>query len=449
MAVSVIETIKSRANAGNTAYIVVVKLLCDDYSDLPTQSGLSGYELAQGCIAHVINENKDYMIDSSGNWHVYGGDSWTNVYTKSETDALLDDKQDELTTVQLDAVNSGITAEKLTADETALGEVINGGAAGTKNLFPSFDTKLSGSVTYSYANGTVSASGTKSSGVNYVDIIENRPISELGLHIGDIIKLYNTSDNLRLGVVLGNGTTFDTAITAGNEVKEVTIGTGKTHIYVRTQILSTVTGTINLSSTPMLCRKTLYDVNPDYEPYAPAKTNVEITPALVEIVDGGGKNLLKVEAVGVSNIYGTTYENNGVTYTLNSDGTVSLSGTASAESHTNLRLSSGSVVTIDDFCNGNYVLSGCPSGGRGVFNLRARTADNAYILFDIGSGVTLTNRGAYSGIFISIFVQGGKNCTGLTFSPMICTKVAWDISQKFVPYCPSMEEMYQMILALQ
>lgn len=128
MAVSIIETIKSRANAGNTAYIVVVKLLCDDYSDLPAQSGLSGYELAQGCIAHVINENKDYMIDSSGNWHVYGGDSWTNVYTKSETDALLDDKQDELTTAQLDAVNSGITAEKLTADEAALVEVVNAGA---------------------------------------------------------------------------------------------------------------------------------------------------------------------------------------------------------------------------------------------------------------------------------------------------------------------------------
>lgn len=267
MAVSVIETIKSRANAGNTAYIVVVKLLCDDYSDLPTQSGLSGYELAQGCIAHVINENKDYMIDSGGNWHVYGGDSWTNVYTKSETDALLDDKQDELTTAQLDAVNSGITASKLTADEAALVELVDGGA---KNLFPSFDTKSSGSVTYSYANGTVSASGTKSSGVNYVDIVENRPISELGLHIGDIIKLYNTSDNLRLGVVLGDGTTFDSAITTGNEVKEVTIGTGKTHIYIRMQILSTVTGTINLSSTPMVCTTADWDISHKFVPYCPS-----------------------------------------------------------------------------------------------------------------------------------------------------------------------------------
>lgn len=208
----------------------------------------------------------------------------------------------------------------------------------------------------------------------------------------------------------------------------------------------------NLVFKPMIRSAAITDAT--FQPYA--KTNRELTvltdedrESLVELVDGGGKNLLKVGAVGVSNIYGTTYENNGVTYTLNSDGTVSLSGTASEESHTNLRLSNGSVLTIDDFCNGNYVLSGCPSGGRGVFNLRARTADNAYILFDIGSGVTLTNRGAYSGIFISIFVQGGKDCTGLTFSPMICTAAAWKISQSFQPYRPSWQEMYERIVALE
>lgn len=123
MAVSILETIKSKANAGNTAYIVVLSLLCDTYSDLPTQYGLTGYELAQGCKAHVIDTNTDYMIDSAGTWHIYGGGIWQNVYTKSETDALLDDKQDELDTAQLAAVNSGITAAKLATDEAALAEL--------------------------------------------------------------------------------------------------------------------------------------------------------------------------------------------------------------------------------------------------------------------------------------------------------------------------------------
>ncbi len=38
----------------------------------------------------------------------------------------------------------------------------------------------------------------------------------------------------------------------------------------------------------------------------------------------------------------------------------------------------------------------------------------------------------------------------VTFSEaMFCTKSAWDISQAYVPYCPTAQEMYQMILALQ
>lgn len=38
----------------------------------------------------------------------------------------------------------------------------------------------------------------------------------------------------------------------------------------------------------------------------------------------------------------------------------------------------------------------------------------------------------------------------VTFSEaMLCTKSAWDISQKYVPYCPTMSELYAMIQALQ
>lgn len=72
MACTIQEVLKSKRNAGNTASIIIARLLCDAVSDLPSQTGLTGYELAQGCTAHVISNNKDYMIDSSGNWHAYG-----------------------------------------------------------------------------------------------------------------------------------------------------------------------------------------------------------------------------------------------------------------------------------------------------------------------------------------------------------------------------------------
>lgn len=110
MAVSIEKVYRSKRNNTNTANIILADLLCDTASDLPSQSGLTGYILEQGCKADVIGENKTYKIDSSGNWHISGGEMWQNVYTQSEVDALLDDKQDELTTAQLAAVNSGITA---------------------------------------------------------------------------------------------------------------------------------------------------------------------------------------------------------------------------------------------------------------------------------------------------------------------------------------------------
>lgn len=291
MAVSVIETIKSRANASNTAYIVVVKLLCDDYSDLPTQSGLSGYELAQGCIAHVINENKDYMIDSSGNWHVYGGDSWTNVYTKSETNALLDDKQDELTTAQLDAVNSGITAAKLTADEAALVELVDDGA---KNL-------LNCSLT---------------------------------------------------------------------EIKSDSYNSGGAYQF---------TWNGNVCTTPR-----------------------------------------------------------GVTFTINSDNSIDVVAT-SVTADVWFRIKQNFQYDV-----GSYVMSGCPSGGSTTTyfiesdNLNAR---------DTGNSIVINRSSTYTDN-IFLVVKSGMTFTG-TFKPMVCSKAAWDVSHAYQPYCPSMPEMYQMILALQ
>jgi hypothetical protein len=84
------------------------------------------------------------MIDSAGNWHIYGGEIWQNVYTKTETDALLDDKQDELNAAQLAAVNSGITAAKLATLQLALGTKIYGIRIDKQDANP--DTR----VTYLY-----------------------------------------------------------------------------------------------------------------------------------------------------------------------------------------------------------------------------------------------------------------------------------------------------------
>lgn len=102
MAVSIEEVYRSKRNNTNTATIILAKLVCDTASDLPSQSGLTGYILEQGCKADVISENKAYKIDSAGNWHVSGGEMWQNVYTESEIDSMMLTKQDVLTSSSTD-----------------------------------------------------------------------------------------------------------------------------------------------------------------------------------------------------------------------------------------------------------------------------------------------------------------------------------------------------------
>lgn len=114
MAANILQITYARAKADLTGNLVRAEILCDTAADLPAVNAFSGYELLQGSKSHVIDDNNDYMLDSGGSWHPYGGTDWQNVYTKSETDMLLDAKQEELSAVQMDAVNSGITAAILT-----------------------------------------------------------------------------------------------------------------------------------------------------------------------------------------------------------------------------------------------------------------------------------------------------------------------------------------------
>lgn len=109
MGLSILEVIRSRRNAGNTASIILCTLLCDTYADLPTPTSITGVELEQGCVAIVIDENAKYRMNSSGTWYI-SGETFVDVYTKQQTDTLLNAKQDALTSAQLGAVNSGITA---------------------------------------------------------------------------------------------------------------------------------------------------------------------------------------------------------------------------------------------------------------------------------------------------------------------------------------------------
>lgn len=114
-----------------------------------------------------------------------------------------------------------------------------------------------------------------------------------------------------------------------------------------------------------------------------------------------GKNILPNTA--------QTATENGVTFTVNSDGSVSLSGTCNAD--TNFYIYSG--FTFPKL--GQYFFSGCPSGG----------STSTYRVFltnygaDVGSGYLLNVSNLSTTTSIRINIKSGVVTDGLVFKPQI------------------------------
>jgi len=63
--------------------------------------------------------------------------------------------------------------------------------------------------------------------------------------------------------------------------------------------------------------------------------------------------------------------------------------------------------------------------------------------------LTVNSETSYVRLYASSSYAAGAGDTVSYTDGMICTEADWAISQKYVPYCPTMPELYQMILALQ
>ena len=132
-----------------------------------------------------------------------------------------------------------------------------------------------------------------------------------------------------------------------------------------------------------------------YEPYTGNTYEVNL-----------GKNLLPNIA--------TTTTKNGITFTKNSDGTYTVSGTATANAVF-------SILTEGDLTNptlqtGTYTLSGCPSGGSGnTYKLDISVGSYNQ---DTGSGVTFTLSEATQINYVRILVYSGQTINAV-FKPMI------------------------------
>lgn len=133
----------------------------------------------------------------------------------------------------------------------------------------------------------------------------------------------------------------------------------------------------------------------------------------------GAKNLLPNNA--------TSQTINGVTFTINADGSVTANGTASS----NARLIIASATAMANACaDADVILSGCPSGGS-EYKYQIYTRTSAGYLHEYGDGIVITQGTSFIEE-LSILVSSGQTVSNIVFKPMI--RLASDPDNTYVPY---------------
>lgn len=178
-----------------------------------------------------------------------------------------------------------------------------------------------------------------------------------------------------------------------------------------------------------------------------------INAELIDLVDSGAKNelyftLSDLQTWNSATTTGATWlgnvcTTNGISFTVNSDGTITANGTLTSER------AIFRIVWNTPNVYGGKILSGCPSGGSPStyqMNLEQVASPWATIAQDRGNGSEITNN---TSINIYVYIAVKTSVSNLTFRPMICSKAAWDVSQKYVPYGMSNAELTAAIQALQ
>lgn len=143
-------------------------------------------------------------------------------------------------------------------------------------------------------------------------------------------------------------------------------------------------------------------------------------------VGGAGKNLL--------NITTTTQTVSGVTFTVNSDGTIKANGTASAR----IALALATNASETPILNKSVIMNGCPSGGStNTYFIQWYGYDGASaVANDTGNGTSAFTPTSTAGV-IAIVIQSGVAVNNLVFKPMI--RLSTETDPTWQPYsniCP-------------
>ena len=187
----------------------------------------------------------------------------------------------------------------------------------------------------------------------------------------------------------------------------------------------------NLTDEEML--ESLNHYTRENNPHNVTAAQIGVEKTLQYIIDSGAKNRLKITAP--SSTVG------GVTVTINPvAGEITLNGACETTS----------TYTITDLST----LGLSTSTAYKICGDLPETSDSSYMLYAYASGAgqfdNLTNNDKYYNTLwtnLRIRIYEGQTFNNLVLRPMICSVDDFNISQNFVPYCPTLAELYAMVMA--
>lgn len=286
-------------------------------------------------------------------------------------------------------------------------------------------------LTYTFnADKSVTVTGTGTgSPVNFY--LWNSSVSGSGMVHGKtyVVSGGGTSNDDKAEFYIDNVKVADLGTSTANY--EFTYDSSKTYMIVIAS--RTIGKTHNVTYYPMICLKSDYDLDPTYVP--PAMTNRQLT------TDKVGMDLLsEVGAVNMLPNDVTTQVAQGVTYTVNDDGSVTANGTATGTFAAIVFIANAKIPQLK---NGEtYKTCGCPNGGSSdnyeLYVVDATTS--TYVASDYGNGATFTYNSSHN-YNVGCVVRNGKTVSNLVFKPMISLASLNLSYNDYVPYAKTNKEL--------
>lgn len=290
------------------------------------------------------------------------------------------------------ASGEAVSLTDISPNEHTLGVKVRG-----KNLipYPYYNTtKTLNGITFTVnSDGSISFSGTSTAQATFYFVYKAMNLKQ------GVTYTLSASGNYSFG---GSATIFIYDSTQGQSA----------YISLLTDVSATFTPTKNINNTNCYIvipanRTVSGTLKPQlelgstataYTPYISDLTTVTATRY--------GKNLIPYPYTD------TTKTLNGITFTVNADGSVTASGTATAQAHFRLQQSFS-------LKKGQYFFSGCPKGGAGTtYSLYLSTSDYKFYKSDIGNGISIN---AEDDKIVSIVANIAKDTTveNLVFKPQL------------------------------